>query len=284
MVNEGRHLKMRHPAMTVSISTSNSPDLETFGLSETHLKEAMAEIALQLLAIDMDLAYGGDLRQYGFSQLLFQLVLRYTSNSDLKNHRIRVTNHLAWPVHIEKSVDQLDALEKDLHGAAKLTLLEQNGKPMSMDHRRTLSSRIPSHEEWSSGLTAMRKFQSSSTDARVLLGGQVSNFKGRMPGVAEEALLSLNNRKPLYLIGGFGGCTRDIAEALGLVRTWNGSRNSWPYQKEFERWRSEDLNNGLSKEENEVLADSPSMENVIVLVLRGVLRLRKQKCCHTNGL
>ncbi len=262
--------------MTVSVSTSDSPDLEAFGLSESHLKEAMAEIALQLLAIDVDLAYGGDLRQYGFSQLLFQLVLRYTSRSDLRNSRVRVTNHLAWPVHIEKPIDQLDALEEDLRGAAKLTLFGRNGTQMTLDDRRSLPTHVPSADEWSSGLTAMREFQSSSTDARVVLGGQVSNYKGRMP----EALLSLQNRKPLFLIGGFGGCTRDIAETLGLVESWTGSRNHWFGRQEFEQWGSEDLNNGLSVEENQVLADTTFMENAIVLLLRGVLRLRKQKSYH----
>jgi len=268
--------------MTVAVSISNSPDLRVLGLSEEHLKGAMAEIALQLLAIDVDLAYGGDLRQYGFSQLLFQLVLRYTSNTDLRKRRIRVTNHLAWPVHIGKSVNQLDALEEELQGAAKLALLERDGTPMTMDTRRNLPTHVPSHGEWSSGLTAMRKFQSSFTDARVLLGGQISNYKGHMPGVAEEALLSLRDGKPLFLIGGFGGCTRDIAETLGLVKPWTGSRNCWPGRKEFEQWSSDDLNNGLSKEENEILAETQFFGQFIVLLLRGILRSRKQKAYQVD--
>ena len=60
-------------------------------MSEGHLKEATAELALQLLAAGTNLAYGGDLRAHGFTQLLFQLVLRYTSTSDLKS-TVRVTN------------------------------------------------------------------------------------------------------------------------------------------------------------------------------------------------
>ena len=37
-----------------------------------------------------------------------------------------------------------------------------------------------------------------------------------LPGVAEEALLALRESRPLYVLGGFGGCARDIA---GLRRT-----------------------------------------------------------------
>ena len=261
--------------MKVAISTSDSPDMAALGLSDGHLKEAMAELAIQFLAVDADLAYGGDLREHGFSQLLFQLVLRYTSTSDLKS-RVRVTNHLAWPVHIGTSVDKLDALAAELRGAAELALLERDGTPMTMDIRRSIPTHVPSPDEWLSGLTAMREFQSSSTDVRVLLGGQVANYKGRMPGVAEEALLSLRAGQPLFLIGGFGGCTRDVAETLGLAEPWSGSRDCWPSREEFKRWGSGDLSNGLSDEENETLATTPFIGQVIVLVLRGVQRLRKQ--------
>ena len=235
----------------------------------------MAELAIQLLAVDADLAYGGDLREHGFSQLLFQIVLRYTSNSDLRS-RVRVTNHLAWPVHIGESVDKLDALAAELQGAAELALLECDGTPMTMDIRRSLQTHVPSQEEWCSGLTAMREFQSSSTDVRVVLGGQIANYKGRMPGVAEEALLSLRTGQPLFLIGGFGGCTRDVAETLGLVDPWSGSRNCWPSREEFKQWDGGDLNNGLSEEENEILATTPFIGQAVVLVLRGVQRLQKQ--------
>jgi hypothetical protein len=35
-----------------------------------------------------------------------------------------------------------------------------------------------------------------------------------MPGIFEEVLLSLEERSPLYLLGGFGGATEVLAEAL----------------------------------------------------------------------
>ena len=233
-------IEQREP-VTVAISTSDSPDMAALGLSEGHLKEATAELALQLLAAGTNLAYGGDLRAHGFTQLLFQLVLRYTSTSDLKS-TVRVTNHLAWPVHIGTPVDRIEALAAELRGAAELVLLECDGLPLAMDTRRELPTREPSEDEWLSGLTAMREFQRTSTDARVLLGGQVANYKGRMPGVAEEALVSLRSGQPVFLIGGFGGCARDVAETLGLVEPWAGSRKRLAGPPEFrgvDRARSE---------------------------------------------
>jgi len=262
--------------MTVAISTSDSPDMAALGLGEGHLKEATAELAVQLLAADTNLAYGGDLRAYGFTQLLFQLVLRYTSTADLES-TVRVTNHLAWPVHIGIPVDRIEALAAELKGAAQIVLLQCDGTPMAMEARRSLRTHEPTKEEWASGLTAMREFQRSSTDARVLLGGQVADYKGRMPGVAEEAIVSLRGGQPLFLIGGFGGCARDVAETLGLVKRSSTSRGWWPGRRKFERWTGRDLNNGLSSQENEVLASTPFIKQAVMLILRGVHRLRKQR-------
>ena len=259
----------------VAISTSDSPDMVALGLSEGHLREAMAELALQLLASDASLAYGGDLRAHGFTQLLFQLVMRYTSAADFES-TVRVTNHLAWPVHIRISAEEIDALAAELQGTAELILLGCDGTTLTLDERRRLATREPSEAEWFSGLTAMREFQLSSTFARVLLGGQVANFKGRMPGVAEEALISFRSGQPLFLIGGFGGCARDVAETLGLVEPWAKSRSDWPGHGEFEQWTGQDLNNGLTPEENEHLASTPYIGNAVLLVLRGLHRLRRQ--------
>lgn len=258
--------------MTVAISASDSPDMAALGLSEGHLKEVMAELALQLLATGTNLAYGGDLRAHGFTQLLFRLVMRYTPTADLKR-TVRVTNHLAWPVHIRTPLDQIETLAEGLRGVADLVLLECDGTRLAMDARRNISTREPSNDEWRFGLTAMREFQQSSTDARVLLGGQVANYKGRMPGVAEEALVSLRAGQPVFLIGGFGGCTRDVAETLGLVEPWARSRNGWPGRRGLEKWTGQDLNNGLSLHENETLAGTPFIGQAAMLVLRGVHRL-----------
>lgn len=265
---------IRRP-MTVAISTSDSPDLVALGLSEGHLKEATAELALQLLAADANLAYGGDLRAHGFTRLLVQLVFRYTAATDLKS-TVRVTNHLAWPVHIRMPVERIDALAAELGGVAELALLTRDGERLAMDARRNLLTREPTDDDWCSGLTAMREHQRSATDARVLLGGQVANYKGRMPGVAEEALLSLRTGQPVFLIGGFGGCARDIAETLGIVEPWAGSRNGWPGRRYLEQWTGRNLNNGLSAEENEALASTPFIGQAVMLVLRGVHRLRRQ--------
>jgi hypothetical protein len=52
------------------------------------------------------------------------------------------------------------------------------------------------------------------TDARIIMGGRIT---GRPSGVAAEARASLEAKKPLLVIGGIGGASRDVAGTLGLL-------------------------------------------------------------------
>ncbi|MEJ8859717.1 TIR domain-containing protein [Variovorax robiniae] len=66
-------------------------------------------------------------------------------------------------------------------------------------------------------LTDMREQMARDCDARILVGGRVAGFSGEVPGLVEEALLTLTARRPLLILGGFGGISRDIAASLGLI-------------------------------------------------------------------
>ncbi|MDE3000751.1 MAG: TIR domain-containing protein [Gemmatimonadota bacterium] len=258
----------------VAISMSESPDMSILGLSDAHLRDAMDRLALQLLSSGASLAYGGDLRPNGFTEWLFELVHRYRRGTS--EIRIGVTNYFAWPAHISKATDELEAMSAGLADTGELVCLTKDGHHMdpSLWSKRPLHQ--PTDEEWSTGLTSMRRVMRKAADARVVLGGPVADYKGIMPGIAEEALLSLQKSQPLFLLGGFGGCARDIAETLGLVDRWAGSRPAWPGREKFEDFSS-DLNNGLSEEENATLALTPHIDRANVLVLRGLHRLGLRK-------
>ena len=241
---------------TIGISISDSPDMKMLGLGNGHLRDAMTEVATYLMSFGDDLAYGGDLRENGFTWTLFELASRYTRQpSALFSHGRedrgltddsgraarndifishshddrefveqlrRVVNYLAWPVHIRMTNDKLVSLAGEVDNVAELKFLDMEGGPMTMERRREMPTSEPDDAMWAEGLTAMRRTMQGEIDARILLGGRVENYKGRMPGVAEEALLSLQSEQPVFLLGGFGGCTRDIAETLGLGRYVSG--------------------------------------------------------------
>ena len=257
----------------IAVSTSESPDMATLGLVDEHLQDAMTELARHVLKLGSCLVYGGDLRSHGFTELLFEIVGRHSSGDGNSNLHPSVTNYLAWPVHILIPLEKLKNTMRSLAGTAELVCLDMAGQPMTMQHRQQLSARTPTDEEWCRGLSNMRMHMLQQSKARIVLGGRTDKYKGTMPGIGEEALLSLQNRQPLYVIGGFGGCAGDIAVSLGLVEGRSASHRSWNRREEFESYSVSDLNNGLSRDENSALASTPHIDQAIVLILRGLLNV-----------
>lgn len=51
-------------------------------------------------------------------------------------------------------------------------------------------------------------------EAAILLGGKVTNSKGLCPGLIEEGVNAMQKRIPVFLLGGFGGATRVLTDAL----------------------------------------------------------------------
>lgn len=268
---------------SVGISISESPDLHVLGLSDGHLRDAMAEVALRLLASGISLAYGGDLRQHGFTQLLAELVGRYRGHPRHAG-TIVVTDYLAWPVHISMTSNELAAFSADHEAAAHLVFLSLNGARLEREQRMSLPAHAPQEYEWAKGLTSMRTVMLADISARIVLGGRVEGFKGTMPGIAEETYLSLDAGQPVFLLGGFGGCARDIAETLGLSERWGGSREDWSGRDCFRNYSSDDLHNGLSQEENCVLARTPHIQEAVDLVSRGLHQIVTNKNGYAQSI
>ena len=267
----------------VGVSVSESPDLSALGLSDGHLRDAMAEIALHVLSSGRSLAYGGDLRQHGFTELLFELLGRY-KNHPRHRSQIVVTDYLAWPVHIRMTSNELAAFSAEHEVAARLVFLARDGARLAREKRLEFAAREPDDEEWAEGLTAMRTVMRREILARIVLGGRVEGYKGAMPGIAEETYLSIQAGQPVFLLGGFGGCARDIAETIGLADRWAGSRDDWAGRRHFRDCSPDDCHNGLTLEENLVLARTPHIQEAVTLVSRGLRRIYGNEICNAQSI
>ena len=263
-----RALDNQYPG-SIGISISESHDMRFFGFTDGHLKDAMAGFAIYLLSSGADLAYGGDLRDQGFTRLIFDVVLRYRPASEAAPP---VTNYLAWPVHATMRTEDIRQLDNALQGFARLILVDMEGGALSSREHRAVPAKFVDDRTWCKGLTAMRKLMCTRTEARIVLGGKLEGYKGAMPGVAEEALLAIGAKQPVFLVGGFGGCARAISEALGLADGWAGSCDKWPGRELFEGRTEADLNNGLTSDENRQLALTPHIDQAITLVMTGLHR------------
>lgn len=77
-------------------------------------------------------------------------------------------------------------------------------------------------------------------------------------------------------MGGFGGCAKDITEALNIVESDGMQQRNWRGREEFAGFSYKDLNNGLTELENVVLAQTPHVDQAIAMILRGLFRLVKR--------
>lgn len=262
---------------SIAIAISDSADMDVLGLAPEHLRDAMTEIARHLLAMGARLVYGGDLRVGGFTELLFELVSRHRRESEAEGTHPAIVSFLAWPIVAAKRPEELHLLASELHGLAEVHFLDRSGDDIPPSSFGGAEGRDLSDDDWAAALTAMRHTMTAASDARIVLGGRTVGFKGKMPGIAEETLTALKAGQPVYLLGGFGGCARDIAAILGFDIVFGTAGFRWPHAEDFRRFGISDLRNGLTPQENHMLVTTVHVDQAVALILRGLLRLAKSK-------
>jgi hypothetical protein len=306
--------------LKVALSLSESDDALDLGQSRIQLLAAMIEIARNVLSRGGIIAYGGDLRkreEYGFTQQLFQLVYSY---KDLQRPPLqRIWNFLAYHIAVELPKEEEASLLELAHFVKPLPQNLASRFHLEKGARKPVPDDSPANRYIRARcLTAMRVTMSETTDARVLMGGRVSGHQGKYPGIVEEGYLFLRARKPLYLIGAFGGCTRALIQAIrdkqpseALTRDFqmqrprmakykaaNGSEQQTlvPFEElektylehendpdtgeppidyeavvnEFLHADVADLNNGLTDAENQELFETPDLDRIVFLLIRGL--------------
>jgi hypothetical protein len=277
----------------IGISISVSDNLSELGYGEVHQKDAMIEIARYIVSLGGELAYGGDLRLGGFTELLFELLAYYKADKELLPNE-RLFSYLAYPISKMLEDEQQTALIQNV-----------TFKKVSPPHdiniveaKELFEKSTPENlYQWSRCLTKMREEMESNCDARIFIGGAIRKFKGKCPGILEELLIALEQKHSVYLVGAFGGITREVIEALkgnnpdsffqefyfgnadykNMVAIYNDkhSDNLIDFNKYLLKLQSLGLNgiaaqNGLSVEDNLRLTTTPHINEMVYLILKGL--------------
>ncbi len=267
----------------IAISVSESPDLERLGLLEIHFRLALGEIARCVLVSGGTLAYGGHLRPGGYTTLLIQELQKYGRRDS------PLLICLAWQEHRELALSELAARRKALGLLGRIVCLDPDGAETDPARDRAEAAQpVEDPALRRRALTAMRRYMATKTQGRALLGGKRDGFQGEIPGLMEEALISLQCGHPVYLAGGFGGVTADIAQALGVDDgawlppladakppdpRWADGRERLRALAARPDWKG--LANGLAADENRRLAASHRPSDIAALVSLGLGRLRR---------
>jgi hypothetical protein len=296
----------------VAISISNGPDRALFGTSETDQERLWARLATILLAAGAELAYGGDLRSGGYTERLWDLVRAATPTGQRLPRNV-VHSYLGWPIHV--------SLQKTIR-AAFPDVVQVRELPMPAALGRDPAATVPSndlvpanHFAWAASMAYMRSTMANECHARILIGGQFRSVSP-VPGLVDELLSFVDQKKPVYLVGTFGGMARVLARAIlgerpqELTRAFqeeDGKRTNvlayYEAQTAKEPWKhlpsldfeatlsrlaalgAGGLENGLSEDENRILFESKDLLQITALLMKG-LRLTlgsETPCGGKNG-
>ena len=202
----------------VAISVSESTDASTLGIGKAMFEDLSVELARHLLISGAHLVYGGDLRPGGFTELFKDLTYQYGIYEKDKMLRNYFTNYLAWPIYIGMSPTTQAEYKSCRVICQKATI--PNSIPTDLHDIMVPPTSVENLYYWAESLRAMRQEMEANIDARIILGGRVTGFKGYLPGLYEEAINAANAKHPIYLLGGFGGA------ALRLIKLIKGETTS----------------------------------------------------------
>lgn len=233
----------RMEGLTIAISVSDAPDRARLGLPAREVDRAILTICTTLVREGADILYAGNLSptQYTFK------IFRHLAGAYAGAREHPPFQHMI-PEPIARRVT-FDALHEGLKESGpiartRISIGDQLVPVRTSDSLLLLgaegSSRVKVSNElsWQSWLathpvsdvpqayTTARQAMAAEADARVALGGKMGvlssaqdQYEGAMPGIAEEAILTLEAARPLVMLGAFGGAGRDVAIALGLLDT-----------------------------------------------------------------
>lgn len=289
----------------IGLSISENPELvkgRTYNLFDhIHLQDALVEISRYLLVSNASCAYGGNIeypiKKFNFTKILTNLTASYIEDYNEKTPPI--INHVFYP--ISEKVKNNYALRSRYKG-----VIDFKFHPNPLDKAFSFDDQ----PEVAIALTDMRKKMFVQNEAQIFIAGKVKGYKGMLSGIIEEAYWALQYQRPIYIVGAFGGISAELINLLvygqsSLVQndaSENFNNSDWqeaysayktyaqqlwaedatnvdkrtyykPLSKFFaEHWKNNNnnLNNGLSAEENNTLFTSSNMLEIARLILKGL--------------
>ena len=255
---------------------------------DDRLGNAVEDVASFLLAFGYRVAHAGDPRSGSISTRICDLAPHYgrrktptqlgQTTTFVQKMEFGVTGYCVGSAHINAPAVEVKTYDEKFgqQGIVKWLTLEGETRPYSY------FAESDGHEVLSyggdSGLTAIRNTMVHESLACIVVGGSTVVDHKTMPSVAQDALVSLRDRRPLYVLGGFGGCAQDIAAFLGLTNALETTHYTWSHADAFSDYRGPiHLHNGLDELENRTLAETDDAEAATRLILLGLERVRARQ-------
>lgn len=176
--------------MAVGISISEAEDLANTGFTPNDINLVTVELCRRLVALGAQVVLGHQWRPGGIMEQVTRFAQAYHMESGASGQPI-VHNVMAWP-------DKASLSEFDREQLKNLVKIYEAEEPL----------------ERPEALTAMRQQITQIAKARICLSGKMNSYEGSMPGLIEEAFLSINQGEPVYLSAMMGGAAAALIECI----------------------------------------------------------------------
>lgn len=214
---------------SVNASITSCPDASRLGFDEPAINRMIVRTAEFFLFKDTRLVLGHDWREDGVMRAIAEYAQSAASAGDLGHPRFKQRLLNIVPTGGKPLTRQaLDAAELSRDALSALSIRDAVDLPgYSLTKLNLKGIKWPDNWRsiWELELWVLRLLLTgllgpgpASADRpsglRICLGGPTHGYSGYYSGIAEEAFLALQHKKPLYLFPAFGGSTRAVYEAL----------------------------------------------------------------------
>ncbi len=284
---------------TVGLSISGGKETAALGFTAPEVNRTTLRIVAALVGQGAGITFGHDWRDDGVMESVHAFIERFHPPIREPYSKPLLINLVVWPDKPRLAERERDRLKDTL-------IVEEAGLPPSLNNY--MNDRNPAMYPYlrSRALTHLRHRLTRLSNARVCLGGKLSGFSGRYPGIVEEAYLAIRAGQPMFIAGVLGGAAsrminaltqcnspNDLCPEVPVARLYrdppvdehgpeNPDDSQWSHEVVWQAFaslgvRGLSAKNKLSAEENQRLFDTQSVDETIELILTGLGRLAQQK-------
>lgn len=278
----------------IGVSISESDDQLLIGIGREMVDDTTVQLLRYILKSNGQIVYGGNLGPY--TELFQELSYQYGKYDDAINgdqDKKYFTDYISWPYSERLSIDDLCEFDHCRVDIVKCGL----PAGLNTDHFNPNKRTTENLYLRGRALTQMRMAMETATDdndqpiaARIFIGGREKNFTGQMAGLLEEFRIAWEEQHPIFLIGGFGGVSKMLAEQIehgdyNATDFRDKARMDAGYDAVMDYYHNQgididysfingltyaSLRNGLTDDENRKLFHSVNLFEIIPIILKGI--------------
>jgi hypothetical protein len=227
----------------IAMSVSETPDLAVLGMLEGEDKLFLNAVLTPLVLADARVAYGGRIEHPGSTNFTLEIsgqlsesyrrldtalgkrpIIQYLRAHDVQDvgceklfaHALRLGSHseirlLSGDVTVATLLPAGRVVDVHVGDQAPMACASDADLAAMPEIKKFLT------QEADEGLPALRRVMTAQMDARITMGGAIARTAEGRSGVLAEGLAAIEAGKPLLIVGGVGGTSRDMAVCLGLI-------------------------------------------------------------------